>query len=85
MTDLFGEESLPENKRPDMRLAEAQHKTLVALYGAKGGQKCKDCVHFIRKYGGKYFKCNLARQSHSEASDWRANWVACGRFEKAIK
>lgn len=84
MKDLFGEESLPALKKGAFgnRIAEANYKQLIAAYGETEGQKCKNCIHLIRKSWDKvYLKCGLARQSNSMATDWRAKWPACGKFE----
>lgn len=49
--------------------------------------RCGDCAHFSR-YGYRrrtYMKCEFHRlgESHSEASDMRANWPACPHFKAA--
>ena len=45
--------------------------------------RCKACVHFVRVQKGKtYLKCDLRRITNSEASDHRANWPACAKFQK---
>lgn len=49
-----------------------------AEYGYGSG-KCKDCVNLIRtRYSRTYLKCIAYGLSHSEATDWRAKWDACG-------
>ena len=55
------------------------------LFGFKEGFKCKNCKHFERhRYHDKnYFKCALWHKSNSEATDIRANDVACGKYEEA--
>lgn len=87
MKDLFGNDIIPDrDTKHGEPLAEHQHKQLIGIYGAKGGQKCKDCVFFIRKeWAGTFFKCGKAHRSNSTATDWRANWQACGAFEKSDK
>ena len=50
-----------------------------ALYGMADGQ-CKDCPHLI---SGRYHdrilhKCPAYGCTHSEATDWRLKYVACG-------
>lgn len=58
------------------RRIHAMHKK----YGICWGLTCKDCAHLKRyEYHGRvYYKCELYGQSHSEASDWRLSWIACG-------
>lgn len=83
MKDLFGveiEDELPKGKG---RMAERDHASLLRINGNSPGNKCKDCVFFIRKhYGGVYFKCDKAHKSNATSTDWRANWEACGLFKK---
>jgi len=60
----------------------AMHKR----FGTCGAFRCKDCDHLI---GGKYhdrqlYKCELYGLSHSEATDWRLSWIACGRFNEQV-
>ena len=50
-----------------------------ALYGTADGT-CKDCPHLI---SGRYHdrilhKCEAYGCTHSEATDWRLKYVACG-------
>lgn len=56
----------------------AMHKR----FGTCGAFRCKDCSHFV---GGKYhdrqlYKCELYGMTHSEATDWRLSYQACGMF-----
>ena len=43
-------------------------------------RKCKECDHLIHgQYNGKwYYKCTVYGCSHSEATDWRKSYDACG-------
>lgn len=43
-------------------------------------RKCADCDHLLRgEYHGRvYYKCTVYGLSHSEATDWRKNYPACG-------
>jgi hypothetical protein len=47
---------------------------------------CKECRHLISgEWNGKrYHKCELYGMSHSEATDWRLSWIACGVFDADI-
>ena len=49
-------------------------------------RKCKECSNFRRyEYHGKrYFKCAAYGISCSEATDWGANYLACGLFNFPI-
>lgn len=50
------------------------------------GRKCKECDNFrVYDYHGKrYFKCAAYGISNSEATDWGANYLACGLFNFPI-
>ena len=41
---------------------------------------CGDCPHFVEGlyHDKKLFKCKAYGLTHSEATDWRKRWVACG-------
>jgi hypothetical protein len=32
-------------------------------------------------YAKTYLKCELGPLSHGAATDWRASWPACGKYE----
>lgn len=56
----------------------AMHKR----FGIKDALYCKDCSHLICGvyHDKRYYKCELYGLSHSEASDWRRSWIACGMY-----
>lgn len=61
-------------------------KTMRKLFGhAPDGRRCKECCHFDRvgHRSKTYFKCAWYGNTCGEATDWRANWLACGKFEEA--
>ena len=70
--------SMPENKLPD------RIKLMYSMYGKTEGKKCGNCAHFrkLEGYAGTYYKCDLTKLTHGSKTDWRVNWVACGKFEK---
>lgn len=54
------------------------------LYGQIEDKKCSECCHL---QSGRYHdtilhKCELYGLTHSEASDWRLKYTACGLFNK---
>jgi hypothetical protein len=58
-------------------------RTFHKAYGRLDTERCGGCAHFRRyKQAATWFKCALARQSGSTATDWRVNWPACGKFEQ---
>lgn len=46
---------------------------------------CKTCIHLISVQGNSknYLKCELYGISKCTASDFRAKWQACGKYEAA--
>lgn len=65
------------------RKIDAMH----AYFGVIQDKQCKDCSNFIH---GRYHtrvlsKCTVYGATHSEASDWRMKYVACGMFNKEWK
>lgn len=44
--------------------------------------KCRECCNFrtFEGYNRRYFKCAAYGISNSEATDWGANYLACGLF-----
>lgn len=43
-------------------------------------RKCSECDHLISGvyHDRRYYKCTVYGCSHSEATDWRKGYVACG-------
>lgn len=56
---------------------------MVTLYGrGPEGATCGQCRHLrAKQYAGRYLKCAFGPQSNGPATDWRARWPACGKFE----
>ena len=51
------------------------------FYGASSGKKCGGCCNLYTWYvRGKriIYKCGLYGMTHSEATDWRKKYPACG-------
>lgn len=66
-------------------MADRKIEAMYAAYG-RSSHLCKECCHFVRKeYARMYFKCKAYGDSNSEATDWRANWMACGLFGKPLR
>ena len=67
-------------KRPQNRKIDAMH----ARFGVLPEKRCEDCSNLIQgQYNTKYLrKCTVYGATHSEASDWRKKYVACGLFNK---
>ena len=62
------------------RKIEAMHER----FGVMPGKRCEDCSNLIQgDYRGIHLrKCTVYGATHSEASDWRKKYVACGMFGK---
>lgn len=55
---------------------------MLALGPGPTGMVCKQCRHLERwDYSKTYFKCGLRLNTHGPATDHRANWAACAKFE----
>lgn len=64
------------------------HKKIEAMhdrYGRSDGI-CGECEHFLRyRYHDKnLLKCKAYGLTHSEATDWRVKWPACGLKEHPL-
>jgi hypothetical protein len=62
------------------RTIKAMHKQ----YGKDPLHKCGDCCNYLRwRYHARILhKCRAYGLTHSEASDWRVKWEACGLYNK---
>lgn len=68
-------------KRPQNRKIDAMH----TRFGMLPDKRCEDCSNLIKgRYHNMFLrKCMVYGATHSEASDWRKKYVACGMFNKA--
>ena len=57
---------------------DAMHR----LYRKKPGARCKECCNLQRYIAGVHIvlKCKAYGATSSEATDWRANFTACGLY-----
>jgi hypothetical protein len=53
-------------------------------HGKREGVTCKTCRHLRRLdyHNSRYLKCDLTKITHGAATDWRAGWPACGKYEE---
>lgn len=53
-------------------------------FGTIPDKRCDDCSNLIKgQYRSVYLrKCTVYGATHSEASDWRKKYVACGMYNK---
>lgn len=63
-------------------MAELRLQAMHRRFGTCGVLRCRDCCHLIggEWHGKRYYKCKIYGLSHSEASDWRLSWMACGMY-----
>jgi len=54
------------------------------MFGVRADRRCEDCDNLLQGdyHGRHYRKCTVYGVSHSEASDWRKSYIACGRYNK---
>jgi hypothetical protein len=72
---LFG---MPEPKPEYPQRAEDMWR----VWGKADGRTCRHCTHLERyEQGTRWLKCGLSTKTSSSATDWRAGWPACGKFE----
>lgn len=66
-----------------MKKIDAMHER----FGIVPDKRCEDCSNLIQgRYHTKYLrKCTVYGVTHSEASDWRKKYVACGLFNQEWK
>ena len=63
-----------------MRKIDAMHER----FGVIPGERCENCANLIKGLYNTQFlrKCTVYGATHSEASDWRKRYVACGMFNR---
>lgn len=63
-----------------LRKIDAMHK----LFGEMPGKRCEDCKNLIQgDYRGVHLrKCTVYGATHSEATDWRKKYTACGLYDQ---
>lgn len=84
--DLFGKEIPPGQLIEEWKRRQRKVNPLLHVFG-KGpeGARCKHCRHLFANCCSKtYYKCDLRPFTRGPGTDHKANWPACGKFEKAI-
>ena len=64
----------------DKRKIDAMH----LFFGVLPDYRCEDCDNLIQgDYHGMHLrKCTVYGATHSEATDWRKKYIACGLYNK---
>lgn len=69
---------------------EKQLRKIKAMHHYYGvdpkGRVCIECDHLIwgEYHDKRYYKCTVYGCSHSEATDWRKSYTACGLIGKSF-
>ena len=65
------------------RKIDAMH----SLFGVRPEYRCEYCTNLITGYYRGIFlrKCTVYGATHSDATDWRRKYVACGLFDREYK
>lgn len=73
-----------ERSVPALKNAPEKLNPCVAFYGRGPANKtCKKCVHLIRQGREKTFlKCDLREITRGAATDHRAGWPACAKYQE---
>lgn len=89
-TDIFGN-LVSDAPHPKGNQLQGRNKSggyienpMHLVFGKNENEKCKNCIHLIRKRFAKtYYKCELRNNVDkcSPESDHRFNWFACGKFD----
>lgn len=63
-----------------LRKIEAMH----TMFGVLPDKRCEDCANLIQGdyHDRHYRKCLIYGATHSEATDWRKKYVACGMYNE---
>lgn len=93
MDDLFGETeplklpTYPDWYTPSKERRVANLRVISGLHplgGALGEGTCGECAHLRRReYSKTYLKCGVSRWTKGPASDVRAKWRGCSKFQEA--
>lgn len=91
--DLFGNPATPAPAKVVDGAARTKSGSyvvnpLLRIHGpGPANTRCKACTHLIAKHRSRtWYKCALRAgtlHTASPKSDHRANWPACGRFERS--
>ena len=68
---------------PELQLPERIRK-MHRMYGLSKSHTCGKCKFFLRFHQSTtWFKCDLTTFTGGAATDWRAKWPACGKWEES--
>jgi hypothetical protein len=71
-----------EEKKKTVEALPLRIRAMHAAHGLRSAQKCKNCAFFQRhSQAATWFKCAKSKITGGSATDWRANWPACGKFK----
>ena len=67
-----------------MQSVKPEPNPCVRLFGKGPEAKCKTCSHLIRRGGcaKTFLKCEFRRNTRGSATDHKAGWNACIKYEE---
>ena len=78
--DFLDEWAAGKKREPDV--INNPNKMVRKFGRGPQGAKCKTCEHLVRvTYSKSYLKCELYGMSKCTASDFRAKWDSCAKYE----
>lgn len=82
--NLFGAEEPVKTLPLKNRSGSFNINPCIAVFGdGPDGSRCKNCTQLRYKNGSKkFFKCALRTITNGPATDHRANWPGCAKFEQ---
>ena len=82
MNELFDNQNIKQPLTYVSRLSKPN--PMIDLYGfGPKDKRCKHCKHLLAfQQGASWFKCDLRKFSHSTATDHKANWESCRKFDE---
>ena len=72
-----------EEHKDDAPLLPERIRAMHNMYGKTEDKVCRLCTHLLRYHAGSnWLKCNISKMTSSVATDWKAGWPACGKYEE---
>lgn len=68
-------------KTANMRVLQGRHPMGMRLAEEGTCGSCKNILQTGTRAGGRYLKCDLVPMTHGPATDIRAKWLACEKWE----
>lgn len=85
MTNLFGEQEPSKMMPLKNRSGSFNINPCIGVFGpGPDAFRCKSCKNLLARGNGakNFYKCALRTITNGPATDHKANWPACGKFDK---